>query len=883
MFRTRKYLTKPILKWWDSLALTLAVSTRCAVEDSIDNTLFIGTLSNRGDFKSAYSRFFIMDSTLGTKGAPSSPWATRFPLDELIYTSEQTNHSFFAPKGPTISDPKYYDQRPLPRDAYQPLTLPQLDTLFWTEAWQIDRLVGIPTWKAGAFNRHIHSIPGTGTISGGHQPIDAMKVGFTTRFPSARPSGPSPILEALLNSMRTNEERDFAVFLQDRIEVDELGWLPFLQKRRWYDWIQVSKDFDSPPGRTWSVDDPKLWGILRVSLELLNRMLDALIEDRHEGGPLIFEQEKGDYLRFYKLILSLSIHINLHAHDSQLQTILWGRVDYWSNVEDMFGPPPTPDATVLMSYVSEQMLSQMRGVACEWDFIPEMDSQEWRVRLVKLLRKIIWGVARNSGTAEATTNNVRYPFANQENRIILISPQRLELMLNSNLTLAERCMGQVSLTLTMLHELMHCINGARYSNDQYMGNCLDHERSGPDPDEPFLEGAGVPEIGHYMENLFLGGTQFLLPYITHEIAVPPLISVVRRFPWPGCTDSDKAPPYCPELARGAIVTTDHVPSTWASMLLSESFWINVQHPKSHNYFHRNSLFVSETPVGSSIRESRLKALPPQGYRYHHDDVAINDWNERQRIWDEHRHGWYAEAKVKWNDSAWCFIGIRQAIDEFARAFERRDLLKCTNIARMLMDTVDHDKDEVTYASCLPVGGRRNHHWAFYAIGLLMVASIPRLRMAVFRGFAEEEDKVEWALEMTPSKTAAAEEFHQPVYIPVFGDRQERIEAEPIPLYDHFRTKGQIRNFQQRHCLRLIMDLFRFIRERQGVVNRCLMDAIAAAVYVITDDRRKIEEDYPHKSAHTAKWGSGWFFKFPPYDPTYYTFRPDGLAIPVEGQ
>lgn len=30
----------------------------------------------------------------------------------------------------------------------------------------------------------------------------------------------------------------------------------------------------------------------------------------------------------------------------------------------------------------------------------------------------------------------------------------------------------------------------------------------------YLEGSGVPEVGHYMENLFLGGTQFLLRELT---------------------------------------------------------------------------------------------------------------------------------------------------------------------------------------------------------------------------------------------------------------------------------------------------------------------------------------------------------------------------------
>lgn len=82
---------------------------------------------------------------------------------------------------------------------------------------------------------------------------------------------------------------------------------------------------------------------------------------------LLFEGRKGRLLAVLQAHLSLLTHINLYAHDSQLQTILWGRIDYWSNI-DMLGPPPTPDATVLLSYATEQMISRQKNIDCEWDF-----------------------------------------------------------------------------------------------------------------------------------------------------------------------------------------------------------------------------------------------------------------------------------------------------------------------------------------------------------------------------------------------------------------------------------------------------------------------------------------------------------------------------------
>ncbi len=66
------------------------------------------------------------------------------------------------------------------------------------------------------------------------------------------------------------------------IEVNEAGWFDFLQKYRWYD---LTKCWNSrvPEGGPWSVDNPKVWDNLRGSIELANRLLRALIIDRHNG------------------------------------------------------------------------------------------------------------------------------------------------------------------------------------------------------------------------------------------------------------------------------------------------------------------------------------------------------------------------------------------------------------------------------------------------------------------------------------------------------------------------------------------------------------------------------------------------------------------------
>ncbi|KAI0448565.1 hypothetical protein F5B21DRAFT_521639 [Xylaria acuta] len=777
-----------------------------------------------------------MDSFLPSKDLPSSPWVARFPLEDYTFTSGNKNRSILAPEVPRIDDPKYYDQDPILPPVYPALTPVELDKLFSTESIQNERLIGMQTWKAAVLNRNVRFSDETGYLSGGHQPMDREKGGFISRTRPPMSSITSPILEELQKITPTNEEKDFEVYLRERIKVDETRWLPFLQNNRWFDWIQVSESFeDSQAGRTWSVDDPKLWGFLRISLELVNRILEALIEDKHEAV-------------------------------SNLQTILFGPIDYWSNYADIFGAPPSPDATVLVSYRTEQRVSQLRKIGyCPWDFIPSRSPEGWRNRLVKLLKTLVWGFGENSWGVEG-----------QSNFLPMTTKNDSHYMLNPEMTLAELCMAQVDTALTMVHELMHSIVSARYQNDTYIGNNLHKSRSGRSPPEPYLDGAGVPEVGHYMEELFFGGTQFLCPSL-RDIPVPPVVMVVRNFPWPLCTGSERPAPNCPALFPGAPIIVAHVPSTWASKLLSESFWQSPEPPKSANFFHRSSIFVSETPNDSpETAEARPRIPPAQQYSDPDDELAVKEWDERQRFWNSFRQDWYDEAKEKWNVSPWRFVPIRHACDEFALAFKKKDVLTCTRIAYDLVNAVKWNLDRPTYLRFMPTAGLKSPHWAFHGIGLLMMASIPRIRKQLYRGL---DTKTSWFLELTPSMAAAAEGFDKPVYVPADhteGDR--KIRARPIKFYDQLRGAGEVPGYTQTDCLLLIDDMLTLIIQNEGIVHRNLLDAIISAKEAIYIDRRNIEVSYPSDSAHTTKWSSSWFFKFPPYDPTCCKFGPDEMEL-----
>ncbi|KAI0471169.1 hypothetical protein F4859DRAFT_109180 [Xylaria cf. heliscus] len=226
----------------------------------------------------------MMDSVLPSRDVPSSPWAARFPMKEYTYASGDGNHSMLAPEAPRIDNPKYYDQNPILAPNHPPPTPPELDKLFFTETAQRTVFHGMPTWQAAALNRHVRFSPESGFLSGGHRPTDGKTTGFGIRVPQLTASISPLGLRAPIRARDTNEDRDLVIYLRERIKVDETRWFPFLRKGRWYDWIEVSDNFQHlEAGETWTVDNPSIWDILRTSIELVYRMLEALIKDKHEG------------------------------------------------------------------------------------------------------------------------------------------------------------------------------------------------------------------------------------------------------------------------------------------------------------------------------------------------------------------------------------------------------------------------------------------------------------------------------------------------------------------------------------------------------------------------------------------------------------------------
>ncbi|KAF2966108.1 hypothetical protein GQX73_g7465 [Xylaria multiplex] len=192
---------------------------------------------------------------------PESPWAVRLEKrgeTRDVFIWDNLRHSGYAPEVPRINNPlRYLDtsgliQHNVPLGV---LSDKDLDKLFRVECYQAHKLRGMKTWEAITLHRWVNFGPEFGSFSGGHLPSDT---GDTAR------------------AIKT-------VYELSRVKVDETRWFSFFRKDRWYDWIQTS-----PPARVGaqllSVDNPNIWKQLSVGIELADRALKALIEDKNEDG-----------------------------------------------------------------------------------------------------------------------------------------------------------------------------------------------------------------------------------------------------------------------------------------------------------------------------------------------------------------------------------------------------------------------------------------------------------------------------------------------------------------------------------------------------------------------------------------------------------------------
>jgi len=226
---------------------------------------------------------------------PLSPWADRHGHDaETRYcfideNADGVRHSGLAPEFPQLHPVLYSNDPPNASSAGAGgssggggygLGLNDLDRMFVTEKFQRYYLRGLYSWQQGPLMRYVWFSDKTGLIGGGHRSEDYGPViqdhhdgDGDVAMGGARGQPPPPPPEVTYK-----EDIALQVFGNEMITVDENTWFLCLRRDRWLDYQRPENLFN---GQYWSIDNPIVWEIVGVVMELVNRILGALIDDRH--------------------------------------------------------------------------------------------------------------------------------------------------------------------------------------------------------------------------------------------------------------------------------------------------------------------------------------------------------------------------------------------------------------------------------------------------------------------------------------------------------------------------------------------------------------------------------------------------------------------------
>ncbi|KAI1738295.1 hypothetical protein F4680DRAFT_450051 [Xylaria scruposa] len=283
---------------------------------------------------------------------PVSPWTERYGTEENpLYSLKRENiilahgvyHSGIGPLNPRLH-PKYYDYEPR-KDKFEIPTRNEIvDDILLSEEFQRSILFGNPTWRVAPLNSVLSwdEIP---DILGGHRPGDDK------RYPE------------LLQD-----------YMEQRINVDERKWFPFFRRSRWY-----NMDLESPETivetdgttwetDTWSVDDERIWKVIRFSLEIANRILLVLIQDNNRWlGTLLY----GRIQMWYELnSYPAEYHLHIDTRNYRILMDPDNERDICRQMGKPFlGQDIEPDAMKRYDHIT----NLLRGVV--WSFLPSVQDE----------------------------------------------------------------------------------------------------------------------------------------------------------------------------------------------------------------------------------------------------------------------------------------------------------------------------------------------------------------------------------------------------------------------------------------------------------------------------------------------------------------------------
>ncbi|KAI8948342.1 hypothetical protein F4801DRAFT_557551 [Xylaria longipes] len=739
---------------------------------------------------------------------PLSPWAERYGpyKNSDPWPTEPVKHSNFAPIHPPVH-PVFYGDEPSVEGHEVFSSGYEKDRLFVSEVAFKAIFHSIQPWQLGPMTRSLR-LSQRGFIPGGH-----------------------------ISSLSGEAHIHRLIYDTERIQVDEDSWFPFLKKNRWRSTAANEPSILS--GNLWSVDDPKVWEELRISLELANRILNALVKDKH-----IF-----------------------------LQTLLFGKLTYWETArQELFPdqlPPPNNNSTVLLSYpFYKNRFAQVHpNQPCDMDPVLALTEDQYRDQLCRLGSQQDWAlvdVKHESGDREGGRT---YTLAGS---MIFLNVGAIRPLIKDNITLAERLELVYHIANTVLHELSHALLASRVRDDNSHLNQLG--RYEYREDEPFIDFNAQAEMGYAFETALYGGA------IRSAVHRGPgdTILAPHKVTWPFPTllaDSSlgSVVPGHPATGAGVENRLTLIPSLWYSAMLSEDFWQNDSIPRKSDSFRIGDYFCSRTPHKPGVDEWEYKRAPviegnPEQLDAGYADMVTN-WKLRESLWNQSRAGWYDVEKGIWENSPWSDVPSRMRMNAFSqemnKPLDQRDLILCVHETILLIGSATWIGGQQDYiASVL----KNQTSWIYHAIGLLMLACLPLRTDNMTRQQPLPNVIIHALIPCSTGYPRKITRFCQP-------QRKDWVPESAItsPYVDHLGGNGQISfyakgSFNHLSYLDLVSKLLKFFANNNIVVSTPWLDEILRVEDKIRTYRMNQALAGGDVDPDQTWAAEAWDFNVPEYDP-----------------
>ncbi|KAI0456891.1 hypothetical protein F5B21DRAFT_466028 [Xylaria acuta] len=625
------------------------------------------------------------------------------------------------------------------------------------------------------------------------------------------------------------------VYDTERIQVDEDSWFPFFKKNRWY-----STQANEPSilsGNFWSVDDPKVWGELRIALELANRILNALIKDKH-----IF-----------------------------LQTVLFGKLAYWERARQQFfpeqPPAPAPNTTVLLSYpfYKRRFTQRYPNLPCNMDAVLNLTEEQYRDKIYLLASQQDWALVSYKHETRGREAGRTYT---SEGNMIFLNVHPIRALIKNEITLAERLMLVYYIANTVLHEFAHALISSRtLDDDSHLNRLRTNEYA---YNEPFVDFGPQAEMGYFMETTVFGGP---LRHIIHDGPGGVLIAP-HRVTWPFLTHGRMlglAIPEHPAISEGVEDRLTLIPSFWYSGILSEDFWQGDLTPrKSDSFFYITDCFRSRTPHQPGVkmwkyrRTPVIEGDPPRINKGVAETIA--NWELRESLWNQSRAGWYDEEKAIWTKSPWGQVLYRAQINMFSKQMktplDQRDIYVCVYNAMVLSAAVAWSRGREEYIASVITPT----NWVFHAIGLLMFACLPLRSNKLRREQPERNVKIHVLIPSSTTYPKITRRLAQTVDKDWIPEKcWESVYCNPLggTGYGSVYEKG---SFNHLSYLDLVQTLLKYFADNNILVSTPWLDEILRVEDKIRTYRSNAASAGGSVDPDSTWAAEAWDFQIPEYDP-----------------